>query len=72
MSDNSNDGDLIVMNNYGDDNDDDDDDDDDDNGKDGIMFSCTIEYSAPVSHLIYVQNTSRLYFCTVFISCTCI
>ena len=56
MSNNSNDGDLMVMNNY------DDDDDDDDEGKDGIMFSCTIEYSAPVSHLIYVQNTSRLYF----------
>ena len=36
---------MMVMNNYGDD-------DDDDEGKDGIMFSCTIEYSAPVSHLI--------------------
>ena len=43
----------MVMNNYGDD------DDDDDEGMDGIMFSCTIEYSAP-----------RLYFCTVFIRCT--
>ena len=66
MNNNSNDGDLMVMNNYGDD------DDDDDEGKDGIMFSCTIEHSAPVSHLIYVQNTSRLYFCTVFIRRTCI
>ena len=56
-----------MVNNYGDD-----DDDDDDEGKDGIMFSCTVEYSAPVSHLIYVQNTSRLYFCTVSIRCTCI
>ena len=56
---------MMVMNNYGDD-----DDDDDDEGKDGMMFSCTIEYSAPVSHLIYVLNTSRLYFCTVFIRCT--
>ena len=53
---------MMVMNNYGD--------DDDDEGKDGIMFSCTIEYSAPVSHLIYVLNTARLYFCIVFIRCT--
>ena len=62
MSNNSNDGDLMVMNNYGDGDDDDDDDDDDGKDKDGIMFSCTIEYNALVSHLIYVQNTSRLHF----------
>ena len=73
MSKNSNDGDLMVMNNYGGGGGDDDDDDSDgDEGKDGIMFNCTIKYSAPVSHLIYVRYTSCLYFCTVFIRCTCI
>lgn len=46
MSNNSNDGDLMVMNNYGGG-----DDDDDDEGKDGIMFSCTIEYIVDLCHI---------------------